>query len=731
MLAVLNTYYFMGSFFKLSTKRNKVGFWFSLWILALYAEHVHAENTLPSDQQEDVISVTATRLGTQDLQQAPISATFLDVADIESSNIDSVKGIETLVPNMSISENLGAAQVFIRGIGSNLVFIGSDPSVAIYLDGVYLGRPTMHFMEFLDLSHVEVLRGPQGTLYGRNATGGLIHVVSKEPDELPEKNIQFTMGNDHQHGLTMSINEPLTDNLYARAGLFYSRRDGYVDNALGGSELVDKNRAGIRTAFKYRVSEDFNILLRGDYLEVNETGGQYKPTLMNIDPHHENEVLIPVVEPVAIDDFYTINVPFSPYYDQKNSGVSGKASLYLGSNQTLTALSSYRQNHVAVGSDTDFTEIDSRLTKVEEKQSQVSQEIIYSISHDKWQWDIGLFYFLEHITSDIEVGLFAPGFSMYSTLDQVLKTKAHAVFSRGKWLLSDNVHLNLGIRYSDEKKEFKNRGSTEGERSKDWGMWTPKFGLDYQINERSLLYGSISRGFKSGGFNLTSSSDYDPETVFAYEGGIKTESENQLIQINASVFYYDYDDLQVAAFETTESSAPRLIISNAAKAEIKGAELEINAVLTEQWRMSSALSLLDARYKKFNTERTSQGRAMSSVNAKNNSLNVAPDKTVNLTIHHSMPIDYGSVTSSLSYYWQSRVFYTAFNDRITSQGAYNLWNAQIGWLSDDESLGLAIFGRNLTSEEYTNSTQDFSPLGVTQNIMPPRTFGIKMMYKTQ
>jgi len=698
-----------------------------LCILACPVKAMESGEALESEQgsQTDAITVTATRIGQSGLQETGISATIITAEDLENTGAENVNGIGMLAPNVSISENANAAQIYIRGVGSNLVFVGSDPSSAIYIDGVYQGRPTTYLMDFIDLSHAEVLRGPQGTLYGRNTVGGAIHLLSNEPEAHSSVKTSLEMGSYQKRKFKFVANEPVSEDLFGRVALFQSRRDGYVDNAFNGDDLVDKNAAGLRASLKYLINDDVDFVFGGDYLKVNETGAQYKPTLLKIDPNSAQESLELVDGVADISDFYTVNIPFSPYHDQKNFGFMGKLNVNLDKYSTLTSLTSHRESQTNLGLDTDFTEVDSILTFIEENQRQFSQELHYSIKRNLWQWGMGLFYFEENADFNFDVHKIKsePPLSGH---DVSAKTKAYAWFTHGQWHLTNTVRVNYGLRYNVETKEFVNYKNVVGESTKDWDVWTPKLGVDYVVSPQAMLYGNVSRGFKSGGFNSYDSSAFAPEDVWAYEAGIKFERWSQRVQVNIGVFYYDYDDLQVSAFE--ESDNPHLIISNAAKANIKGAELELRMMPTENWEVLSAISLLDARYDQFITARAG-GQTSIPIDVSDNKLNASPDKTLNLSLQYTQPAEAGSFMYLLSYYWQDQVYYTAFNDTITGQDAYGLWNAQVDWLTYDEQWQLSLFGHNLANKEYTNATQDFSPLGVTRTIMPPRTFGIKLTYQ--
>ena len=263
---------------------------------------------------------------------------------------------------------------------------------------------------------------------------------------------------------------------------------------------------------------------------------------------------------------------------------------------------------------------------------------------------------------------------------------------------------------------------------------TPRIGVEYIVNDDLFLYSTISEGFKSGGFNFVTKDSFEPEYVTSYEVGAKSTWFDGILGLNTSLFYYDYEDLQVQAFEETNGT-PSIVIGNAAEADILGLEVEFSVVPNNMLDITGSFTYLDAEYDSFITARSKSNApptppTLTPVDAEGNKLNHTPEFKVNLDIdfHHSLGD--GEMTYLLSTYWQDKEYFTAFNDDITSQDSYALFDFRASYRFIDDSFEVAAFVRNIGDKEYSNAQQDFSPTGVALNIMPPRTFGVEFSYQS-
>ncbi len=686
-----------------------------------------AQGEQVTDVLEEVI-VTATKIGPTDLQKTPISITAISSDELELSGISNLKDISLLAPGITINQNNSYGQLYIRGIGTNNVFTGGDPSSTIHLDGVYLSRPFTVFSEFLELERVEILRGPQGTLYGRNSTGGTINLITQKPSQAFSAKGILELGNYGKQRVTGVINGALgSDQLSGNLAFSVSKRDGYVDNqnASGKSELNDEDRRSVRTALRFSPADTLTIDVAADYFERDELPPQYKPT------GEEAEGKPPAIATQRIDDFWTVNIPTVPKLDEQGKGVNVTIAWQLSANSQLLSITGYREHESEVFIDTDYSELSLLTIQSDEVQDQISQEIQYHYQNDSLSLVSGLYFYDEtdEALTSITLLLIPVNPSPRNIVGSEVDTTASAIYADLGWQLNEQIELMVGGRYSREEKKY--QGSLNNEAAppartvddkESWTDFSPKLGVTYTPFDSILYYGTITQGFKSGGFNFTDGKDFEPEDITAYEVGIKSEFPAQRIRLNGSLFFYDYTDLQVLSFV---AAGEAIETTNASDAEVKGIELELLANITDYWRVSAALTHLSTEYKDYTAKRAA---ALPNIDVSGNAFNSAPENTVSLVTDFRQPIANGSLLYRLEYYWQDKIYFTAFNDKLTSQDAYGLVNANISFNSADDVWQLQLYGKNLTDKEYSNSGLDFPPTGVALNINPPRTFGVKGTY---
>lgn len=678
-------------------------------------------------QPLDHIVVTATKTGETALQDTAIAITLVSEEDIEASDINNVEDLVQFTPGLSIARNTGFARVYMRGVGTNLDFLGSDPSTTIHADGIYIGRPQAIFSDFLGVERIEVLRGPQGTLYGRNSTGGTINVISKTPDS--EKFLETTLelGNYDKTSLKIGtggslIGETVTGNLFA----IRTKRDGFVENkASTGEDLMDDNSYAIKGSIRIELNDRLEFIARADATREDEIGIAYKPTLTdgNGEPPAQD-----VSGVVVINDPWEVNIPAdtldpgrSNYKKDDNNGGSFEINYQLDG-ITLTSLTGYRSLEQRASIDSDWTEVVSRLSTISENQDQISQEFRLSSQSENLDWTAGAYYLKEDADWIINVRV-ATLFSQI--IQSQIETETKALFGQGTYHFSDLFAATAGVRYSEEEKTFDTSvalppGSLD-HATESWYTVTPKVGFEVRPNEDQLVYFTVSEGFKSGGYNASQISPaFDPEELRAYEIGFKSSWLDESLFANITTFYYDYKDMQVQSFFVPgEGQAPQAFIRNAAESTVKGAEVETKWLPNESFDLGLNVAYLDAKYDKFLAVRSNQ-----TVDVSGNRLTAAPRWKINAIgqAHHNC--DNGRITTRLEWAWQTEQYYTEFNEPVSAQGTYGIWNTKISYAPSDESWNAALYVKNIDNKDYTNAIQDFSPLGVTRTINEPRTYGI-------
>lgn len=691
-----------------------------------------------SDKNDDVshlvesMKVTANKATESDLADVPVSATVFSSRRLERENLAEVKDLQAATPGLNIAENEKLIQIFIRGVGTQNVLIGSDPSTALHMDGVYLARPLAAFADFLDVERVEVLRGPQGTIFGRNSVGGTINIVSKKPSQTVERSVRVGYGNYEHLRVKGRFSGPLIDTrLMGSFSFNLSDSEGYVENLTPGRDAPNLNNEdsfGFRGSLFY-VMENGELQLTFDRITEDDRSAQHKPLLVGVDG-------TPIPGLRVIDDPFAVDIPVDPRQEHLSQGLTLRGESRFG-NMKLVAMSAYRETEADVAMDSDFTEFDDISEDYDIVQSQWSKELNLTGGNARFDWVAGLFYL--HEEDSLDLINYLPGFvPPPSTFDAVYNTEsetdAYAVFFQGNYAVNEKTKLSAGLRYSYEEKSFFGTGNLffDGvgispylqDQSDDWDAVTPTVSLAYQINDDTMMYGKIARGFKSGGYNpINNKEAFDPEFLWAYEVGVKAEPAGGRVQMSGALFQYDYQDLQQQAFveATPTFPEPSVVITNATEADITGLELEIGALVMPELRLDFGLSLLDTEYGDYVV-----GTPPDTEDVSGNQMVQAPDWSYHIGLDYRRELSMGMFEFGARYAAQDRVYFTALNDDTTSQGEYGLLGVDVGLVARSKKWQVHLFGDNLTDEAYYSSHFDFSNTGVSLFINPPRMYGVRM-----
>ncbi|MCZ6719669.1 MAG: TonB-dependent receptor, partial [Gammaproteobacteria bacterium] len=660
-------------------------------------------------QIEEIIVVAQKR--EENLQSVPIAMSAYDATALDARAIESITDMSNPTPGLIVSGNLRSAQIFIRGIGSEDISIGTEGSTAVYLDGVYLGRTEMALTEFLDVERVEVLRGPQGTLYGRNAVGGAINVLSKPPTDELWLSGSVLAGNFHRLRVRGTASGPISEKVRGRVSFVDNNHDGFVTNGLPGAPrkfFHDEDYFGARSSLVLDLNDSIDVSIGADYSRSDDNGK------VNINFMTPDFLVAAGATPVV--DPFTVFQDMPVFHDLENYGGHVTVAWNLGT-YALKSISSYRKVEEVALFDSDGTEAFGVFVDLARNQQQFSQELrMLSPADERFSWIAGLFYFYED--ADQKFDLWFPGPSLLP-LSATNQTDAYAAYFQGSLQLSDRLAATAGLRFSYEEKEGSNAG---GPISDSWNEATPKLLVEYYANEAVLLYASATKGFKSGGFQSLGiqPSTFDEEIVWAYEGGIKSLWFDSRLRINASVFFYDYSDLQV---QTVDETTLEVFIENAASSSITGGEIEVTAQPSDDLTLELWLAFLDAEYDEFIGLDPILGGA---IDLSGNSLRSAPDLSFGVAAQYQLNLAiHGSVTLRGEYQWQDDVFFNQFEDPLIGQQSFGLLNARVTWVTANERFGVSLFAKNITNEAYfsTGITFGFGPLGV---IADPRTYGIEL-----
>ncbi|RVT42279.1 TonB-dependent receptor [Sphingobium algorifonticola] len=713
---------------------------------------------------EDIV-VTAERRATN-LQDTPIAITALSAEALASQGVAVINDLAATVPNLTSTtgaQGSADANFFIRGVGQFDFIITNDPGVGVYVDGVYLGRTVGAMLDSGDIGRVEVLRGPQGTLFGRNTLGGAISITSKTPEAGAfGADVRATYGSRDRIEVDGSVNVPLGGENALRAYGFYREQDGFARNALTGDRFGATDRHGGKLQLRLAPSETVTVDLSADYsLDKSNpapsvlraiTAAPFFPATAANDIQNRN-------------DFYTVYASNSPRARNEVYGFSGTITAELGS-ATLKSITAYRNLDGFSTSDPDGTRFRLYDQAVTTQQEQFSQEIQVSgdALNDRLNYLVGGYFFRER--AEQSLGLcFAPitdtptaPFNNCNTWTQQNNqlTKSYAVFGQARYKLVDTVSVTVGGRYTWDDKtivsnqffDFRPAGvgfgaiagfglpaTLLGQRvaipivtdlpaAQKFEKFTPKLGVEFTPNSDLLIFASYSKGFRSGGFNgrliapQATVPSYAPDTNDAYELGFKTDLLDRALRVNGTLFYSKYKDIQ----QTISDPAVQFRVANAGNAELYGFELEVTAVPTEGLRFDIALGYTHSEFQDVPA-------LVGPING--NQLPFSPEWTVGLGAEYQADLgSLGTLTPRVDFRYQARTYFTAFNLPLEQQAGYGILNGRLTWKDADRRFSASVYGLNLTDKEYYTFGQDaLTSQGVAYTYLGrPREFGITLGY---
>jgi iron complex outermembrane receptor protein len=721
---------------------------------------VFAQSASQATQGVDAIEeivVTAQKTGAQSIQQTPLAISAFSAEDLRKTLSNNIMDLGVYSPNVNIGETNTNAMIYIRGIGTNNVFWASDPDVTVQLDGIYLARPSEFFNDFLDVARVEVLRGPQGTLYGRNAIGGTINIISKEPSDTFSGDEALTYGNYNTIQEQAYVTGPIAPGqLQFSIAFNYLNHDAYVKNIdPTGNSIDNANHGGVHAQLRWEPSDGVTATTRVDWMLLNE---------------YPNSFAVPVTRfpgatltnsIVGKQDFQTA-MNSKQYWWQSDGGVSEDIQAELDSHWTLRSLTGFRGHNSSTGVDADSTNLDLAFAPMTDLEHQTSQELDLNWNYSAFKGVAGLYYFHEEDRNETNpvfpmgnpvLGIRLP-LTFFSPVS--VRTNAEAAFVQGIYDLTDTLSFIAGYRQTTEQKSFDEYNSGFSIVSppvpltpaftllehRHFNGGTPKFGLDWQVTPTDLLYVSATRGWKSGGFFPTQSptstlgTTYNPETVWSYEAGAKTEWFDKRLLVDLDGFLYHYDNLQVTSLLAPGFSS----ITNAASAEGKGVELEIKARPLPHWQISANGSYLNATYSSFQNAsppttldpfligNPRYNATLHTFNATGNYLDQAPKFTALVAAERDWNLDFGSIFARAEYSWVDRVYYDPSNLKIFSQGPYGLVNSFVGYDSKDGHWSAELYCKNITNKEYFMTMAGNGGAILAGLAGAPRTYGISARY---
>lgn len=728
---------------------------------------------------EEII-VTAERREAN-LQDIPVAMTSYSGDELEALQATDIGDLQSLVPNLSVHVgDANNAVVYIRGVGQIDSIAFFEPGVGIYLDDIYLGRAQGAFLDVIDVERIEVLRGPQGSLYGRNTVGGAIKYVSAAPTEEFSGNVTARFGNFGRADLEATLSGPIAgDRLTGRITAATLSRDGYADNAFDGNDDGDQDTLFARGMLDWQASDTVSVRLSADFTDSDpdrsRTPSKVTPiSVLTVDPFTFG--LSTSVFPADTDPF-EVNADFNRIEQTETRGVGLSASWDATDSLTLKSISSYRELEYGTEIDLDGTPVNAFGIYYFNDQTQVSQEFQLNYRGDRASLVGGVYYFNEDgdtfdggVFSNLLIG--ASGIAEFST-------DSTAVFGQLDYDFTDRLTGIFGLRYTDEEKDYArtvedvdltvlagimidpgtgeisyanpellNPSSADLPVGVGVGVQRPpvdpdpagfdnlsfKLGLKYRLSDDLQLYGTIAEGFKSGGFNGRAadaqSQPYEEETLISYEFGVKSEWLDNRLRLNAALFFTEYEDLQVSSFEATPGGGGLLpIFTNAGEASIAGFELEMTAILSERTRLTANLGHLDAEYDEFITADPVTNELID-VSGQREIVN-APEWDAFVGLSHTVPLAAGTLTFAADVGYRSKTYLEVNSSENLAQDGYAVSNASVSFESADNRWRIMLGGKYLGDEEYRTHAFDLSAFpGVELGYYnAPRTYSFTGTYR--
>ncbi|MDB5972305.1 MAG: hypothetical protein JWQ90_4755 [Hydrocarboniphaga sp.] len=688
-----------------------------------------------SDAAIDEVIVTAQKRS-ENVQDVPVTMNVMTAETLLDRDISTINDLQTTFSGLKIDNFGGSSNISIRGVGTTFTSGNGENSVAVHLDGVYLPDPKMATMVQADLASIEVLRGPQSTLYGKNSTAGVINFISAAPTESFEAGVTSGLGNYSEQNLSAYISGPLSDKIRARLYIAGDRHDGYTDNLVTGQDLDNLKGIGGRASVEADVTSNWLLDAVLSYRHEDTNGPSYQP--YNPD--------LPILPPgLSTYEPRKVTSPFIWGAYKELEVLSVRNTVDLSDTTSLVLLSGLSR----FNSKFKFDGLASLVTVPLTSQAQsrnVSQEINLKGSTESMKWLLGAFYFhgketdpATTLLDNLLAGSPAPAPTHYLSVEnpQVQRRASSSLFADvtyslgpktrvygGARLLNENLdqeltnYLITGRDPSDYTTTIVCSPETNPQHLNTWNG-TGRLGLQQDFAERVMGYTQVSRGYKAGGFSITTcDNEYKPETVTAYEIGLKSQWLERRLTANLSAYYYDYKDLSIE-----QASVTAIPIVNAPKSHVLGLDFDTRYNLTRIWSTDFNMTLLDSEYDRFvnsDANFAPVGTDLSGI-----ALNKAPGFSGTFGLNLKLPVmAEGAFTLRGEVYGTSKYQLREFDTAGVRQSGFTIYNAYATYTPND-TVTLRAFGKNLSNTDYILGVTGLNG-GIVGTFNQPRTFGVEI-----
>ena len=645
-----------------------------------------------SAQLEEVV-VTAQRRSER-LQDIPMAVTAVNAKQLAVSGVDNASDLRQVAPALN-SQKINGSWVAssIRGIGSFSFGVGVEPSVAMYVDGVYLASPFAETLTLNNIASVEVLKGPQGTLFGRNATAGVILMTTSDPTADPHGNFEVGYGSYQTSSVKGYVAGGIAKNLtadFSFIGTFQG--EGFGRNLATGNEAGRLNQDLIsRTKWVWAPTDSTKFVLIGDAFNAY---GSYSPVTGR--PGSISGYIPGYIFP---DLRQNVDTDVDTYRKLRGGGVSLRVDQTVG-DLKFSSISAYRGSRLWEQADLDDTPVSIGKLLYGQDDRQFSQELqLSSRSGGKLQWTTGFYYYSAKSSNAPVILNFFGLFPNYVLTSDEYKSSP-SIYGQATYALFTDTHLTVGARYSSETDEAKNAVQDSvvyPSQKSTTSSPTYRISLDHRFSENFLGYVSFNTGFKSGGFNSGSpgTAPYQPEKLKAYEVGLKTDLFDRRLRLNAAGYHYDYSNIQVLAVTNTA-----LLVRNGPTASVYGLDADFDAILTHHFSLNGGINWMTSKFGNYpgcpvGSLTGGVPLNFTGTNCAGNQLPFAAKFTGSASVNYAAPLGGGNLRASLSAYCNSGYFYEP--DNLLEERAYVLVNASAKWTASN-GVSIGVFGKNLTNK---------------------------------
>ena len=663
----------------------------------------------------------------ESLQNVPIVVTAVTAQKAAAVGVTDISSLQTTVPGLQFPRLFSGSSPALRGVGSSFGIGGEENEVALYIDDVYIASASAaSALNFNSIDQIEVLYGPQGTLFGRNAMAGVINISTRAPMQDPKADLTLGYANYETFSGSFYGNLPISDKVATNLAISADDQvHGWGKNLYTGKDAFTDKSVSVRNKWLITPDDDTTITLIADYSRSRyDEGIAMRPVEGALFPNGQ-----------VFQGFYNVNQDVTSYVDTQQGGVSGKIDRDLGF-ANLISITAWRKSRAFNNADEDQTVEPSQYISIPDNVESISEELrLVSKSTGRLQWLAGFFYFHDNASLPLmDTGTALGGLTLNESFVQ--KINSYAGFGQATYALGAGFRLTLGARFTYD--ELSKNGhetiapildlSASGSTTEN--AFTYKVNLEKDLTPNIRAYVGYSTGFKGGIYNdadITAPA-VKPETLKDIEGGLKSELFDNRLRLNASVYHYAYENLQVTSLTRAATGQTSSALENAASATNTGFELSFEAMPTSALNLSGGIEVMHSRFSSFPDATLSiplpaGGNTTISGSAKGFMVPHSPDFSGNLTIQYRAETAAGMFIYSLNGSYESPFAWDA--DNRLKQKAYGLLSGSIEWLPTDDHWSLKLWAKNITDTQYSIYTTA-NVVGDEESPAPPRTFGVSV-----